>query len=296
MFDVIVIGGTNVDIKAKTAHSQVPGTSNPGSVSFTPGGVARNIAHNLGLLRIRVALVTVIGKDAAGELANAATAAAGVDMTLALHSNQATGSYVAVLDHMGELVTAVSDMQCLESLTPDHVKQHAEVLEPARYIVADCNLREDVLQYLAQRFGEKLIMEPVSVAKSAKLKLLLEKHEIFLATPNHDQLAMLMEGGVDLHEHGLQNLVIHMGALGAVVSSASGATQIPSLVRDDVQDVTGAGDAAVAGLVYGLVKGYDIKTAAHYGQAAASLKLATASSTAKGLTETALQAILKERG
>ena len=44
MFDIIVIGGTNIDIKAKTTRLILSATSNPGDVTFTPGGVARNIA------------------------------------------------------------------------------------------------------------------------------------------------------------------------------------------------------------------------------------------------------------
>ena len=62
-----------------------------------------------------------------------------------------------------------------------------------------------------------------------------------------------------------------------------------------VNDVTGAGDAAVAGLVYGLTKGYDIAKSAQFGQAAASLVLSSTSSTIPGLTETALQNIVKAR-
>jgi sugar/nucleoside kinase (ribokinase family) len=71
--------------------------------------------------------------------------------------------------------------------------------------------------------------------------------------------------------------------------------QIPCAIHSQVSDVTGAGDAAVAGLVYGLSKGYDISKAAQFGQAAASLVLSSTSSTAIGLTEMALQNIVKVR-
>jgi pseudouridine kinase len=294
VFDIIVIGGTNVDIKAKTVKPHIPATSNPGRVSVTPGGVARNISHNLALLGVNVALITAIGRDAPGELAIAATANAGVDLSLAMRGDAATGSYIAVLDSNGELVTAVNDMAILDSLGPDFVKQHHHILQAAKFIVADCNIRQDLLDWLALHFGEKLIVEPVSVPKSAKLRTLLEKHEVFMATPNRDQLAVLMEGGTDLHECGLQNLVVHLGADGAVVSSQSRTTQIPSMLKARVSDVTGAGDAAVAGLVYGLVSGYDIVKSARLGQAAASLKLNSTTSTAPGLSQAALNAIMKD--
>ena len=295
MFDIIVIGGTNIDIKAKTAASCISGTSNPGNVTFTPGGVARNIAHNLGSLGVSVALISAIGNDPPGEIAIAVTGAAGVDLSLCLRCDASTGSYVAVLDEKGELVSAVNDMRILENLKPENVKPHHAALQATKLIVVDCNLRPDLLDYLALHFSEKLIVEPVSVAKSQKLRTLLEKHEVFMATPNRDQLKAMADmddmeqACLELHERGLQNLVVHLGPEGAILSSGKGMKKIHCASHAQVSDVTGAGDAAVAGLVYGLTKGYDIAKSAQFGQAAASLVLSSISSTAVGLTETALQ-------
>jgi sugar/nucleoside kinase (ribokinase family) len=257
--------------------------------------VARNIAHNLGSLGVSVALISAFGKDAAGEIAIAATRAAGVDLSLCLLSEAATGSYVAVLDEKGELVSAVNDMGILENLKPENVKPYRAALAAAKLIVVDCNSRPDLLDYLALNFSDKLIVEPVSVSKSEKLRTLLEKHEVFLATPNRDQLKALTEfddmnqAFQDLHERGLHNLVVHLGSEGALLSSEKGMKKIHGASHAQVRDVTGAGDAAVAGLAYGLLKGYDIFKAAQFGQAAASLVLNSTASTAIGLTETALQ-------
>ena len=295
MFDIIVIGGANIDIKAQAGGKYIAGTSNPGNVSFTPGGVARNIAHNLGSLGVNVALISAIGNDAAGEIVVAATRAAGVDLSLCLREEAATGSYVAVLDEKGELVSAVNDMRIMAGLKPENIKPHHAALEAAKLIVVDCNTGPDLLDYLALHFSEKLIVEPVSVSKSQKLLALLEKHEVFLATPNRDQLKALTElddmdqACQDLHERGLLNLVVHLGSEGAVLSSGRGMKDIPGAHHAQVRDVTGAGDAAVAGLAYGLLKGYDISKAVQFGQAAASLVLNSTASTAIGLTETALQ-------
>jgi len=295
VFDIIVIGGANIDIKARAGGKYIAGTSNPGSVSFTPGGVARNIAHNLGSLGVNVALISAIGNDAAGEIAIAATKAAGVDLSLCLREEAATGSYVALLDEKGELVAAVNDMRILESLKPESVKPHRAILEAAKLLVVDCNVKPELLDYLALNFSEKLIVEPVSVSKSQKLLTLLDRHEVFLATPNRDQLKALSETEAmdqacqDLHERGLQNLVVHLGSEGAMLSSGKGMKAIHAASQAQVRDVTGAGDAAVAGLVYGLLKGYDLPKAAQFGQAAASLVLNSTASTAVGLSEAALQ-------
>ncbi|MEI8181049.1 PfkB family carbohydrate kinase, partial [Aestuariivirga sp.] len=63
---VIVIGGANVDIKGRSRGSFVAGTSNPGEVTVSAGGVGRNIAENLARLGISVSLVTALGQDANG--------------------------------------------------------------------------------------------------------------------------------------------------------------------------------------------------------------------------------------
>jgi pseudouridine kinase len=301
VFDIIVIGGTNIDIKAKTTASYIAATSNPGNVTFTPGGVARNIAHNLGSLGVGVALISAIGNDPPGEIAIAATSVAGVDLSLCLRCDAPTGFYVAILDEKGELVSAVNDMRILENLKPENVKPHHAALQAAKLIVVDCNVRPDLLDYLALQFSEKLIVEPVSVAKSQRLRTLLEKHEVFMATPNWDQIKALTDmddmdqACQDLHERGLHNLVVHLGPEGAVISSEKGMKKIQCAGHAQVSDVTGAGDAAIAGLVYGLTKGYDIAKSAQFGQAAASLVLSSTSSTALGLTEAALQNIVKAR-
>jgi pseudouridine kinase len=243
---------------------------------------------------MNVALISAFGRDVAGEIVIAATKTAGVDLSLCLRDEVATGSYVAVLDEKGELVSAVNDMGILDSLKSEHVKPHRDALAAAKLIVVDCNSRVDLLDYLALNFSEKLIVEPVSVSKSEKLRTLLEKHEVFLATPNRDQLRALTEfddiyqACQDLHERGLNNLVVHLGSGGALLSSEKGMKKIQGASQAQVRDVTGAGDAAVAGLAYGLLKGYDILKAAQFGQAAASLVLSSTASTAIGLTETAL--------
>src|SRR6185295_5414330 len=115
---VVCIGGANIDIKCRIAGPTVMGSSNPGAAALAPGGVARNIAHNLALLGVGAALVSVVGDDSFGARVIAATAAAGVDMRGVIRSAGATGSYHAILDAAGELILGVAAMGILERLTP----------------------------------------------------------------------------------------------------------------------------------------------------------------------------------
>ena len=53
---VVVVGGANMDLKARSAATLVTGTSNPGSTRMSPGGVGRNVAENLARLGTAVHL------------------------------------------------------------------------------------------------------------------------------------------------------------------------------------------------------------------------------------------------
>ncbi|MDP2775936.1 MAG: PfkB family carbohydrate kinase, partial [Nocardioides sp.] len=76
---VVVVGGANVDLKARTTAAVVAGTSNPGTVATSPGGVGRNIAENLARLGTSTVLVAAVGSDQFGDGLLDVTADAGVD-------------------------------------------------------------------------------------------------------------------------------------------------------------------------------------------------------------------------
>ena len=284
MNGVLVIGGANADIKAKTCAKHVAATSNPAEIHIKPGGVARNIAHNLARLGIETDLITVLGNDANGAMITKATEKAHVSMAHSIFVNAPTGTYVAVLDENGELITAASDMKCLSFISKMQIIQRHNLLREKKYILADCNLDVEALAEIASQAAEKLVIEPVSVSKCQKLKFLLQNHKIFLATPNLDQLEALADtrdiavGIVKLHEYGLQNLVVHAGAQGAYASDGKAITHIPSQALAIV-DVTGTGDAATAGLIYGLMQNATLANAAMIGQQLAAKVIASPFST-----------------
>jgi pseudouridine kinase len=284
MSGVLVIGGANVDVKAKTSTAHISRTSNPGLVSIKAGGVGRNMAHNLARLGANVSLLSVIGMDPFGDMLISETKKAGVNTSHVIRTNQATGSYIAVLDENGELITAVSDMGLLSLLAPETITMNKDLIMVNKHIVLDCNLSEATLNEIANHRADRLVIEPVSVAKSQKLRNLLANHNIYLATPNLDQIEALTgireipAAAKALHKMGLKNIVIHAGEQGAYVSDGSEITHIPSQAKA-ILDVTGAGDAATAGLISGLIKNLPLAKAAEIGQIMAAKVIASHSST-----------------
>lgn len=272
MVDVVVIGGCNFDIKAKSTEANKLGTSNPGTVITSAGGVARNIAHNLARLGVKVSLISAVGRDAMGDSVLETTRAAGVDISRVERVAGVTGTYIAILDRNGELITAMNDMQAVERLTPDIIQANADTLSSARFVVADCNLPLASLHTIADIARDKLLIEPVSIPKSLKLFKLLEAGPIAYTTPNFDQIEALagireIERAIAfLHSKGLRSASIHAGPEGAFCSDGKEISHVAAMPAGPVVDVTGAGDGAVAGLVYGLLQGKPLVDAVAEGQ------------------------------
>jgi pseudouridine kinase len=285
MPDILVIGGANLDIKAKSLAVNHLGTSNPGTISTSPGGVGRNIAHNLARLGAKVGLITVVGNDPQGQIVLEATRAAGVDVSRISQTAPATGTYIAILNPNGELVTAMSDMRAADAITTDMISIHSEAIKAATFVVADCNLPLATLQAIAELSRDKLFIEPVSVPKSVKLKALLQSGHVFMASPNVDQIESLtgtrdvFDGCTSLHKMGLQHVVVHAGQEGAFISDGVTISHVPAQPDGPIIDVTGAGDAAVAGLIFALSQGDNLLTAANFGQTLAGRVIASAKST-----------------
>jgi len=267
---VVVVGGANVDVKARTAAALVSGTSNPGTVVRTPGGVGRNVAENLARLGSRVALVSVIGSDPDGDWLVEETAAAGVDVTPVLRGGQ-TGRYVAVLDANGELVAGVSDMAATDAVVPE-VLDH-DLLRSAALVVVDGNVPAPTVDAVLA-LGVRVVIDPVSVAKAGRISPLLSgMRSVFAITPNEDELAAL--GSVaDLHARGVEVVWVRRGAAGSLLSTPDGEVLLAAPAVSPV-DVTGAGDAMLAAFCHSLLEGASLTDAAAYGHDAAAHTVAS---------------------
>lgn len=295
--EVVVVGGTNVDIRSRSAAALVAGTSNPGTTQVAPGGVGRNIAEVLARLGVRTLLVSAVGDDLLADAALGPTAAAGVDLSGVRRARDvATGTYHAILDEHGGLAVAVSAMAAIEAIAVDDVLAHAAALATARRVVLDANLPPDVVVAvlgLAARARVPVALEPVSVAKATRVSAVLRPElPVALVTPNADELAALagtgradladlaegtdgLRAGCDaLHARGVSCVSVRLGERGTFVSWSSGHAHVRTRAVHDVADVTGAGDTALGGHLWAeLHRGADAVAAARAGNAAALVVL-----------------------
>jgi len=295
---VVVVGGTNMDVVARTSAPLVPATSNPGHTRISPGGVGRNIAACLGLLGAPVRLVSAVGDDAFGDEALRVTAECGADIGAVRRVPGATGTYTAVLDDRGELVAAVSDMATVDALELDTVH-----LTDAALVVVDGNLAHAQVALVAsaaEAARVPLAFEPVSVAKAARLADLV--HDLFLVTPNTDELAALTgrpaadwrASVADLHDRDTEHVWLRTGAEGSwMCSRGQEPVHLPA-VPATVVDVTGAGDAMLAAWVAAWLRGADPVEAARDGHRAAAATIESPHTVRPDLAE-AMSALTEKR-
>jgi pseudouridine kinase len=303
---VLIIGGSNVDIKGRSRGVLIPHTSNPGTIELSVGGVARNIAENLGRLQVNTTLLTAIGEDEYGTLIRKRTEDSGVNMSEVISSKEHRSSiFMAVLNKKSDLETAISDMVILDLITPEYIKSKENLFQEAAIVVIDVSTPRKTIEAvidMCQKYEIPLCVEPVSVSKSEYVKDLLDKIDII--TPNKDEAEMLVDISIDdmegvrhageiLLQKGVKMVVITLGPEGVYLATANQKGFIPS-VATLVVDAIGAGDALVGGLIYGLMKGQSEASAIASGVATATITLSSREAVSPELTPARLEAIYRE--
>jgi pseudouridine kinase len=284
---IVCIGGANLDRKARGKQKVRLHSSNPVTITESCGGVARNIAENLGRLGSSVTLISCVGEDKEGEWILQETKRHGVDVSQVWRlPARRTGTYTALLDIDGEMVVSLANMDIYDALTPEMFADKWSHIAAARAVFLDTNLPADCLAYIIERCRTEnipLFVDPVSSAKARKLPERLDGVDAIL--PNREEAELLAgmpiasveecaEACRRIRERGVKRVVVTMGEQGVYYQSAEQAEHLAPYPTD-VVDVTGAGDAFASGLLYGIVNGESFGQACRLGLAASALTLQT---------------------
>lgn len=277
---VVVIGGANVDIGGKSDGPLVERDSNPGRVSVSVGGVGRNIAHNLRLLGLPVTFLTALGKDAHGDRVAAECAMAGIDCERAIRTHgAATSTYLYIADERGDMRLAVSDMEICRLISPEYLASQRDLLEEAAAVVLDANLSRESILYLAENCDAPVFADPVSVAKAEKLPGAMGRFHTL--KPNRLEAEALsgitIRSSEDLARAadvllatGLQRIFISLGSEGVFAAEGDQRVRLPCSPAAAV-NMTGAGDAMMAGIVWSWLRGMSLEESARAAAAAAAI-------------------------
>lgn len=271
---ILLMGASIVDILGFSRNTYKGKDSNPGNIKISLGGVCRNIAENLARVNVNTKFISIIGDDENGRNILEHSKMIGYDMEESLIlEGGCTPTYMAILDHTGEMVSAVVDMESLDEMDRDFVDSKRDILKGAEYTILDAD-DADMLEYIVTEYQgfTKFILDPVSAAKAEKIKHLVKyfhtikpnrlEAEIMCGFKIEDDEALKKAGEYFL-SLGVQNVFISLDEEGIyyVNSKESGKIKSTNAV---VKNTTGAGDSFVAGVGYGYMNGLSISDTVKY--------------------------------
>ncbi len=294
---ILCIGGANVDRKIHSKEAIQLGTSNPSVVMETHGGVARNIAENLARLGVPPTLLTMIGEDKEGEMLLHHMASLGADISTVIRSPlHRTGTYTAVLNVDGSMVVACADMDIYEDFTIERLDPRTKVLAQSSLVIVDTNLPAKSLDYIIGKSAEletPLIVAPVSSPKARRLPHHLVGVHVLIA--NLDEIETISGMTIDtmddvpraceiLQQRGCRQIVVTLGKDGVLWMDESGVWDKIPADSVDVVDVTGAGDAFVAGFAYATSQSLSVKKSCQFASRLSRLTLQAKETVSSAIT------------
>ncbi|HSH35185.1 carbohydrate kinase family protein [Schnuerera sp.] len=266
---ITIVGGANIDIIGLPHKKLRMKDSNPGKTAITLGGVGRNIGENLSRLGINTKLITVLGKDVYGKQIVEEGKKIGLDMSESLIvQDEATSTYIAILDKTGDMNLALSSMDIFEKMTIAFIQNKQEIIENSTLCIIDTNIPIEVLKYIVSNFKVDFFLDTVSTSKAEKVKDILGNFHTI--KPNKLEAEIL--SGIEIVDKkdlkkvatyfldmGVKRVFITLGEDGIYYLDKQNEVymKVPEI---STINATGAGDAFMAGLAYSYFNGLDIES------------------------------------
>lgn len=273
---ILVLGASIVDIFGFCGRSYAQRDSIPGHIKISFGGVCRNIAENLARVGVNTQFISTLGDDENGKSILEHSRKLGYNMENSLFlEGESTPTYLAILNHQGEMESAVVDMESLNKMDEAFVDGKHEVFENAEYTIVDSD-NPILLEYILKKYQgkSKFILDPVSAKKAKKIRHLVKYFHTI--KPNRFETEALcgfkIETNDDLRkagrffiEQGVKNVFISLDADGIYYITSEGEEGTLACCEPiDVKNVTGAGDSFVAGIGYGYMNNLNVKDTLKY--------------------------------
>ncbi len=211
-----------------------------------------------------------------------------------------TASYTAILENNGELVVGLADMAIYDEIDAAMLEPSLARLREHRHWFIDTNVPGPAIEWLLAAAGAiPVYIDAVSVFRSRRLRPLLPRIPLLFANiaqaaeiSGVERLRDTAEAAAALRGMGARAGVVTAGAREITVWNGDNLCILPVLAAKP-RDVTGAGDALIAGTVFGLMRGCALAEAARFGLAAAAITVEASTATVADLTPAMLEQRLR---
>lgn len=277
-----------MDVKGRPEQPLRPGTSSPGVVRTSVGGLARNTAENLARLGVRTLLLSAVGDDRSGRRLLAQATEAGIDVSYTLVVPGATtGTYLALFDQAGAVAYALDDMRIAPAIQPRYIYDNRRLFRDAAMVVIDANPPPRTLETifrLAKRYEVPVCADPTSTALAPRL--CPHVRDLHFVAPNLQEAEAMCGFGIPAGDEeralaaarhlvslGAKIVAITMAEHGLCYATTEESGTVPA-VMTEVVGLTGGGDALTAAVVFALLNDIPVSEAMRLGCSAASLTIA----------------------
>ncbi len=279
MSKILVIGSLNADLVVRAPRFPSPGETIQGENLITiPGGKGANQAVASARLGAQVAMIGRVGTDAFGStlINNLEQNKVETDRIIT-DGSSATGTAVIVVDPQGQNSIILSP-GANAKVTPSDISPGS--FSDYRLLLLQLEIPIETVIHSANLAREKGLLILLNPAPAYNLPddllrtadyILPNETELGLLTgkPVND-LASVGTAGLSLLARGAKNIIITLGAQGALIVNKDGVNLIPSY-KVNVVDTTAAGDAFIGGLAVGLLNGKSLEDAVQYACACGAL-------------------------
>lgn len=280
---ILIVGSSNTDMVIRAEHLPVPGETVIGGTFFmNHGGKGANQAVAVARLGGHVAFICKIGSDIFGHQAYRLLCEEGID-TSHIFSDTENPSGVALItvDTKAENCIVVAP-GANAHLTPEEIRQAYGAFDSADIVLLQLEIpMETVMEtaLFAHSKGKTVVLNP------APASLLPERllRSVDILTPNETEAETITgikisdEGSAlaaarRIVEMGVRNVIVTLGARGALVYDGSVCEVIPACKVQAV-DTTAAGDIFNGALVVALSEGRSLAEAVRFAVKAAALSV-----------------------
>jgi ribokinase len=300
---VAVIGSVNYDVAVRSERFPAAGETVSGlGSSISPGGKGANQAAQAALLGAHVTFVARVGEDPFGDLALAALADAGVDVTsVARERETPTGIAVVWLDTSGEnrIVIAPNANARLSAADVDAARG---AIAKSAAVIMQLEIPDAVVVRAAEVAKAHAVPLILNVAPPRELPPSVLAATTWLVVNESESAAMsgiapggdadLVAAARKIQALGPRGVVITRGARGVLVLDGDDTVVVPAVPVENVVDTTAAGDAFVAAFAVALADGARPPQAAAFGAAAGAIAVARPGAQASLPSRDSVQALL----
>lgn len=262
---IVVIGSSNTDMVIKTDKFPLPGETVIGeSFMMNQGGKGANQAVAAARMGGDVIFISKVGSDFFGAKSIELYKKEGLNTDyISVDEEHLSGVAFITIDSKGENSIIVAP-GANASLVDDDIDKALHVIENADLILMQCEIPIKTVEYvvgIAHEKGVKVILNPAP-AHVIPDELL---RKLYLIVPNEIEAEVL--SGVKISDwdtakkaaeslglRGVDNVVITLGEMGALVKQADSYTEVPALKVKAV-DTTAAGDTFCGALTVALASG-----------------------------------------